>query len=83
MQNIATARDGEDQDNAIEQIDGNIESTVTHGDEDNGDNMLFTMEIKIENDSKFLAKVEKTFHNWDPLYFGRPRGILVNFVKRN
>ena len=27
-------------------------------DEDNDDNMLFTMEIKIDNDSKLAAKVE-------------------------
>ena len=123
VKSIVTARDSEDRDDAIEQIDGNIESTVTYDltisaaneheafcsieenlcrgddgdkipfisevpskevkDEDNNENMLFTMEIKIENDSKFLAKVEKTFRNWDPLYFGRPRGILVKFVKRN
>ena len=76
MQNIATARDGEDQDDAIEQIDGNIESTVTYEDEDNGDNMLFAIEIKIENHSKFAAKVVKTFRSWTHYILG----CLVEFL---
>ena len=52
-------------------------------DDDNDENMVFTMEIKIDNDLQFVAKVEKTFCNWDPLYFGKPRGNLVKFEKRN
>ena len=52
-------------------------------DDDNDENIVFTMEIKIDNDLQFVAKVEKTFCNWDPLYFGKPRGNLVKFEKRN
>ena len=51
-------------------------------DENNAGNTLFTMEIKVENDRNFLAKVEKTFHNWNPLWYGKPPGTLVTFKKR-
>lgn len=51
-------------------------------DENNPGNTLFTMEIKVENERNFLAKVEKTFRNWEPLWYGKPRGTLVRFKKR-
>ena len=108
----------------IEQIDGQIESTVTtlnfdltisavqlldaycsiednlcYGDVDakvlfisenpssqvketNSENTLFTLEIQVENDETFLAKLQKRFDSWDPLYFGKPRGKLVKSMKR-
>ena len=52
-------------------------------DEDNVDNTCFTLEVRFDNEKKFLARVEETFRNWDPLWFGKPRGILKLFVKRN
>ena len=52
-------------------------------DENINGNTLYTLEIKIENDHVFIAKVEEIFRNWDPLYFGNPRGILVNSEKRS
>ena len=52
-------------------------------DEDKEDNTLFTLEVRFDNEKKFLAKVERIFHNWDPLWFGKPRGILSKFVKRD
>ena len=106
----------------IDQIDGNIESTVTYDltisaatsfeafcsieenlcrgddgdkipfisevaskevkDENNEQNTLYTLEIKIDNETLFIAKVEETFRNWETLYYGKPRGTLVSFEKR-
>ena len=37
-------------------------------DENNADNTLYTLEVRMDNEKKFLAKVEETFHNWDPLW---------------
>ena len=38
-------------------------------DENNKDRTLFTLEIQVENEKNFLAKVENTFHKWDPLWY--------------
>ena len=74
-----------------------IEDNLCHGDEylkvpfiseipscevREGENTLFTLEVQISNDEEFLDTVYERFNNWDPLYYGKPRGKLVKFVKR-
>ena len=48
-----------------------------------GENTLFTLEIQIINEESFLKKVLQQFNTWDPLYFKKPRGKLVEVMKRN
>ena len=51
-------------------------------DETNDVNTLYTLKIRVVNDKMFLAKLEKKFHNWYPLWHGQPRGTLRKFLKR-
>ena len=104
LKKAAENLDGKEE--VIEQIDGNIESTVAYDltisavnlfdafcsieenlcsaedspkipfiseipskeevDINNAENTLFTLEVKFDNEKKFLARVEETFRNWDP-----------------
>ena len=106
----------------IEQIDGNIDSTVTYdltisaetfidafssieenlcsaefdpkipfistvpsttmNDDNNEDNRLYTIEVRFDNEKKFLSKIEIIFQNWEPMRFGKPKGTLLKFEKR-
>ena len=46
------------------------------------ENTLFTLEIQVNNEETFLKKVLHRFDTWDPLYFKKPRGKLVNVRRR-
>lgn len=50
--------------------------------ETNSENTLFTFDIQFENEEKSLEQLYERFKSWDPLYFGKPRGKLVNSAKR-
>ena len=39
-------------------------------DKNSEDYTLYTLEVQIENEKNFLAKVENIFHNWDPSWYG-------------
>ena len=48
----------------------------------NSDNVLYTLEVQVINEEKFLEKVSNQFESWDPLYYGKPRGKLVKAMRR-
>ena len=50
--------------------------------EKNSENTIFTLEVQVIDEKNFLEKVHKRFDNWDPLWYGKPRGKLIKFVKR-
>ena len=49
----------------------------------NTGNTLYTFPIKVVNEETFLQKLYERFNSWDPLYFGKPRGKLMNFKQRS
>ena len=51
--------------------------------EPNSDNVHYTLEVHVINEKNFLEIVSNQFNSWDPLYFGKPRGKLVNVLERN
>ena len=58
-------------------------SEIPSSEELDGENILFTLEVQIKNEEKFLKKVLNRFDTWDPLYFKKPRGKLVKVLRRN
>ena len=50
----------------------------------NSENTLFTLEIRVENDEKFLEQLHERFNSWYPFYSGSldPRGKLLKSTRR-
>ena len=70
---------GDDVDAKVHSIGDEPSSEVKEPD---SENTLFTFEIQVENDKKFLEKLFHRFETWNPLYYGKPRGRLVKRTRR-